>query len=93
MNAPTPRECEHGQLARQCEICELRAELKRVKEALKMSDSLLDAAGERAERAEADAEALRKAIKNLRDVKGRYHTEQATLALFKLLDDAAKEGK
>ena len=30
---------------------------------------------------------LEAAIKNLRDVKGRYHTEQATTALFKLLKE------
>jgi len=34
---------------------------------------------------ERDLEELRSAIRNLRDVKGRHHTQQATEALFNLL--------
>ena len=34
MNTPAPRDCEHGQLARSCEICELKRDLAAAKEAL-----------------------------------------------------------
>lgn len=34
LSTPSTRDCEHGRLARSCEVCELEAEVARLREAL-----------------------------------------------------------
>ena len=41
-----------------------------------------------ARKLERERDELRAAVRNLRDVKGRHHTEVATLRLFALVDSA-----
>ena len=53
MNTPAPRDCEHGQLARSCRICELEAERDEKDRQLTSCYDRMD----RAERALAEARA------------------------------------
>jgi hypothetical protein len=49
-----------------------------------------DAGWQRADEAEAKLEELREAVRNVRDVKGRFHTQLATERLIALLPENVK---
>lgn len=49
-----------------------------------------DAGWQRANEAEAQLEELREAVRNLQNVSGRHHTEQAARALYALLPENAQ---
>lgn len=67
----TPRDCEHGQLARACRICELERELA--------------AERERADRAK--AEGIKEGMRRAAELVGHYTSEDGEIAAETILKE------
>ena len=78
-DTPTPRDCEHGQLSRSCEICELKRDLSAAQERVRYIVALMDEAmqdNDKGAPAEATARTFVKRFKDAESALARVSEER-----------------